>query len=83
MKANSAITDTLGLVLVIGCAGASVPVGQRPKDSVVIGKAQPPPPASGEAQRYLDSALTIMQLHHINRGDSTGPQSAPVLRLGL
>lgn len=34
MEANPAITGMLGLVLVIGCAGTSVPSGQSPKDSV-------------------------------------------------
>jgi hypothetical protein len=34
MEANPAITGMLGLVLVIGCAGTSVPSGQSPNDSV-------------------------------------------------
>ena len=34
MEANPAITGMLGLGLVIGCAGTSVPSGQSPKDSV-------------------------------------------------
>ena len=34
MKAKPAITGMLGLVLVIGCGGTSMPSGQSPQDSV-------------------------------------------------